>query len=123
MASRLVTGVGTGGAALAAAVQPGLLMPIALVAAVLGGLPLLLIATLALVAVYSRDPDRRVTAEKILDRLLSALRPRELPAPARRRRRRDDPPEYANPARATVKSGFLGDEALLGKPDAGNPAR
>lgn len=77
VASRLVSGVGAGGVALVAAVQPGLLVPVLLAAAVLGGLPLLLIATLALVAVYSRDPARRSAAEKILDRLLSALRPRE----------------------------------------------
>jgi hypothetical protein len=62
--------------ALAAAVQPGLLVPMVLAVAVLGGLPLLLIVTLALGAVYSRDPVRRAAAEKILDRLLSALRPR-----------------------------------------------
>lgn len=77
VASWLVSGVGAGGAALVAAVQPGLLMPVVLAVAVLGGLPLLLIATLALGAVYSRDPVRRTAAEKILDRLLSALRPRE----------------------------------------------
>lgn len=77
VASRLVSGVGAGGAALVAAVQPGLLVPVALAVVVLGGLPLLLIATLALGAVYSRDPARRTAAEKILDRLLSALRPRE----------------------------------------------
>ncbi|MGH3973438.1 MAG: hypothetical protein ACRDS9_08930 [Pseudonocardiaceae bacterium] len=77
MASWLVSGVGAGGAALVAAVQPGLLVPVLLAVAVLGGLPLLLITTLALVAVYSSDPARRTAAEKILDRLLSALRPRE----------------------------------------------
>jgi hypothetical protein len=63
--------------ALVAAVQPGLLVPVVLVVAVLGGLPLLLIVTLALGAVYSRDPIRRISAEKILDRLLRALRPQE----------------------------------------------
>ncbi|MGH3936308.1 MAG: hypothetical protein ACRDS1_15245 [Pseudonocardiaceae bacterium] len=52
-------------------------MPVLLAVAVLGGLPQLLIATLALVSVYSPDPDRRTAAEKILDRLLSARRPRE----------------------------------------------
>jgi hypothetical protein len=77
VASRLVSGVGAGGAALVAAVQPGLLVPVLLAVTVLGGLPLLLIVTLALGAVYSRDPVRRTAAEKILDRLLSALRPRE----------------------------------------------
>ena len=40
----------------------------------LGGVPLLLITALALVAVYSPDPDRRAAAEKILDRLLATLR-------------------------------------------------
>jgi hypothetical protein len=84
---RLASGVGAGGAVLAAAVQPGLLVPVALAAAVLGGLPLLLISVLALVAVYSRDPDRRAAAEKILDRLLSALRPQLPTTPARQRRR------------------------------------
>ncbi len=77
VASWLVSGVGAGGAALVAAVQPGLLAPVLLAVAVLGGLPLLLITTLALVAVYSPDPARRTAAEKILDRLLSALRSRE----------------------------------------------
>ena len=77
VASRLVSGVGAGGAALVAAAQPGLLVPVLLAVAVLGGLPLLLIVTLALGAVYSRDPARRTAAEKILDRLLRALRPRE----------------------------------------------
>jgi hypothetical protein len=75
--SRLVSGVGAGGVTLVAAVQPGLLVPVVLIVAVLGGLPLLLIVTLALGAVYSRDPARRAAAEKILDRLLRALRPRE----------------------------------------------
>ncbi len=92
MASRLVSGVGAGGAALVAAVQPGLLVPVLLAVAVLGGLPLLLIATLALAAVYSRDLARRTAAEKILDRLLSALRPREPSTPTPRRRKRADPP-------------------------------
>ena len=76
VANRLVSGVGAGGAALVAAVQPGLLVPVLLAVAVPVGLPLLLIATLALVAVYSRDPVRRAAAEKVLDRLLNALRPR-----------------------------------------------
>ena len=75
VASRLVSGVGVGGAALVAAGQLGLLVPVVLLIAVLGGLPLLLIVVLALAAVYSRDPTRRRAAEKILDRLLSALRP------------------------------------------------
>lgn len=76
MASRLVSGVGAGGAALVAAVQPGLLVAVLLAVAALGGLLLLLISTLALVAVYSRDPVRRAAAGKILTQLLGALRPR-----------------------------------------------
>lgn len=67
--------------ALAVPLQPGLLGPVLLIGAVLGVLPLLLIATLALVTVYSPDPSRRGAAAKILDRLLATLRPRE---PARR---------------------------------------
>jgi hypothetical protein len=74
MASWLVSGVGAGGAALAAALQPGLLVSIVLAVAGLGGLALLLVATLALGAVYSRGRARRIRAEKILDRLLSTLR-------------------------------------------------
>ncbi|MGH3804260.1 MAG: hypothetical protein ACRDTD_29820 [Pseudonocardiaceae bacterium] len=88
----LVSGVGAGGATLVGALQPRLLIPIVLAVAVLGGLPLLLIATLALVAVYSREPARRTAAEKILDRLLSVLRPREPSTPAPRRRRRTGRP-------------------------------
>jgi hypothetical protein len=65
-----------------------LLVPVVLAAAVLGGLPVLLIAVLALAAVYSQDPARRSAAEKVLDRLLSALRPRERPAPQRKATKR-----------------------------------
>jgi hypothetical protein len=61
--------------ALVVALQPPLLVPILVTVAALGGLPLLLIASLALVAVYSPDPSRRAAAEKILDRLLMTLRP------------------------------------------------
>ncbi len=75
VAGWLVPGIGAGGAALAVAVQPTLLVPILMTGAALGGLPLLLICTLALVAVYSPDPSRRAAAEKILDRLLTTLRP------------------------------------------------
>ena len=66
-----------------------MLVPILVTGAALGGLPLLLITTLALVAVYSPDPVRRAAAEKILDRLLTTLRPREaaMPTPRRRKRR------------------------------------
>jgi hypothetical protein len=67
------------------AAQIGLLVPIVLTAAVLGGLPLLLIVVLALAAVYSQDPARRSAAEKILDRLLIALPPWERPTSAPRR--------------------------------------
>lgn len=79
-------GIGAGSAVLAVALQPGLLGPILLTGATLGALPLLLITTLALVAVYSPDPSRRDAAEKVLDRLLTTLRPRE-PATRTRRRR------------------------------------
>jgi hypothetical protein len=84
VARRLVSGFSAGGAALVAAGQLGLLVPVVLAVAVLGGLPLLLIAVLALAAVYSRDPARRRAAEKILDRLLSALCPRQRPTLAPR---------------------------------------
>lgn len=90
VAGWLGPGVGVGSAALAVALQPGLLGPILLTAAALGGLPLLLIATLALIAVYSPDPYRRNAAENILDRLLTTLRPRE-PAPRTPRRHRRPP--------------------------------
>ena len=96
MASRLVSGVGAGGMALVAAAQPGLLVPVLLAVAVLGGLPLLLIAALALVAVYSHDPARRAAAEKILDRLLSALRPGERSTPTPRYRSTDRPLQDAD---------------------------
>lgn len=59
-----------------AAVQPGLLVAVLLAVAVPVGLLLLLIATLALIAVCSRDPVRRAAAGKILTQLLGALRPR-----------------------------------------------
>jgi hypothetical protein len=81
-------GVGAGSAALAIALQPALLVPILVTGATLGGLPLLLITTLALVAVYSPDPVRRAAAEKILDRLLTTLRPQDTSTRTRTRRRR-----------------------------------
>jgi hypothetical protein len=90
VASRLVSGFSVGGAALVAAGQLGLLAPVVLAVAVLGGLPLLLIAVLALAAVYSRDPVRRRAAETILNQLLSALRPQQRPAP-RPRKNADQP--------------------------------
>lgn len=74
---RLVSGVGAAsGTAVAVAAQPTLLIPVLVTLTALGGLPLLLITTVALAAVYSIDPDRRTAAEKVLDRLLTALRPR-----------------------------------------------
>lgn len=42
---------------------------------VLLGLPVVLVITLALVAVYSPDPGRQAAAKEVLDRLLNALRP------------------------------------------------
>jgi hypothetical protein len=74
----LTPGAGAiGGGALVTAVQHATLGPVLVTVGVLGVLPLLLIttliATLALVAVYSPHRTRRGTAEKILDRLLSVL--------------------------------------------------
>jgi len=75
--TRLVSGVGAaGGTAVAVAVQPTLLIPVLVTLTALSSLPLLLITTLALAAVYSADPNRRTAAEKVLDRLLTTLRPR-----------------------------------------------
>ncbi len=91
MANRLLSSVGAGGAALVATVPPGLLVAVVLAVAVLGGLPLLLITTLALVAVYSHDPARRTAAEKILDRLLNTLRPRGPSTRTPRQKRTPDP--------------------------------
>lgn len=54
--------------------------------AVLGVLPLLLIAALALVAVFSDNQSRQVNARKTLYRLLITLRPREASAQPLRRR-------------------------------------
>jgi hypothetical protein len=74
---RLVSGVGAAsGTAVAVAVQPTLLVPVLVTLTALGGLPLLLVTIMALAAVYSTDPDRRIAAEKVLDRLLTTLRPR-----------------------------------------------
>lgn len=75
VASGWGSGLGAGGAVLAIAVQPGLLVPVLLASAALGGLPLLLITTLALVVVFTRVPARQAAAERVLDRLLSTLRP------------------------------------------------
>lgn len=68
--------------------QPGLLGPVLVTGAALGGLPLLLIVTLALV--FTRVPARQAAAERVLDRLLSTLRPRD-PAPHTPRRRSSPP--------------------------------
>ncbi len=73
MARWLASGVGVVGGVLVTAVQHAALGPILVIVGVLGGLPLMLITTLALVAVYSPHRARRSAAEKILDRLLSAL--------------------------------------------------
>ncbi|MDQ2884371.1 MAG: hypothetical protein M3Y48_25365 [Actinomycetota bacterium] len=88
VASWLVSSVGAVGAATLVTLQPTLLLPLLVTGLVVGGLPLLLIATLALVAVYSPDPVRRAAAEKILDRLLTTLRPQEPPIRAVRRRKK-----------------------------------
>jgi len=75
--ARLISGVGAAsGTAVAIAVQPTLLIPVLVILTALGSLPLLLITTLALAAVYSTDPKRRAAAAKVLDRLLATLRPR-----------------------------------------------
>lgn len=91
--SWLISGFGAGGATLIIAAQPALLVPVLITVGALVGLPLLLIATLALVAVYSRETARRNAAEKILDRLLSTLRPQEPSTPTPRRRRRTGRPK------------------------------
>lgn len=79
VASWLASSIGAGGTVVAVAIQPALLGPVVVTVAVLGILPLLLISILALVAVYSRDPVRRKDAAKILNRLLTILRPQERP--------------------------------------------
>jgi hypothetical protein len=84
VAGWLSPGVGAGSAALAVALQPA---PILVTGAALGGLPLFLITTLALIAICSPNPNRRAAAEKILDRLLTTLRPREVATPTPRRRK------------------------------------
>lgn len=85
VASWLASSIGAGGAVVAVAIQPALLGPVVVTIAAFGILPLLLISMLALVAVYSPDPARRKDARKVLDRLLTILRPRERPG-----RTRDD---------------------------------
>lgn len=88
LAGWLGPGIGFGSAALVVALQSSLLVPVLITIAVLGGLPMLLIIILALVAVYSPDPSRRAAAEKILGRLLVALRRREASTRTRPRRRK-----------------------------------
>ena len=61
-----------GGAVAAVSVHPVLLIPALTLLTPLAILPLL-IPVLALVALYSRKPDRQIRAEKILDRLLTTL--------------------------------------------------
>lgn len=72
----LVSGVGAGGTALVLALQPGLLGWVMVALVAMGSMPLLLISTLALIAVYSSNPARQAAAEKVLDRLLITLRPK-----------------------------------------------
>lgn len=55
-------GAGAGSAALVVALQSTMLVPILVTGAALCGLLLLRISALALVAVYSSDPDRRAAA-------------------------------------------------------------
>lgn len=88
MAGWLGLSVGAGSAALTVALQPALLVPILVTGAALGSLPLLLIITLALIAVYSPDPSRRAAAEKILNRLLTTLRPPTSNTPTPRTRKK-----------------------------------
>lgn len=74
------------------ALQHGLLVPVLITVAALCCPQLLLITTLALVAVYSPDPARRAAAEQILDRLLTALRPR-VPSTRTPRHKPKTPPD------------------------------
>jgi hypothetical protein len=69
----LASGVGIAGGMLIATGQPAALGPVLVIVGVLGSLPLLLISTLALVAVFSPHRTRRTAAERILTQLLSAL--------------------------------------------------
>jgi hypothetical protein len=68
----LLGGVGVAGGVLVT-VQPTTWGPILVSRGVRGGLPLLLVITLALVAVFSPYRARRSVAEKILDQLLNVL--------------------------------------------------
>ncbi|MGH3514916.1 MAG: hypothetical protein ACRDS0_04665 [Pseudonocardiaceae bacterium] len=86
------------GVALVVALQPALVAPIVVTGAALGCLPLLLITTLALVAIYSPDQDRRAAAAAILNQLLTALRPHKTsthpPKPRRRSRNQERHPGH-----------------------------
>ena len=87
MTGWLHASIGTGGMVLAVALQPTLLVPILVTSATLGGLPLLLITALAMIAIYSPHQARRAAAEKILDRLLTTLRPESVTRAPRGRRK------------------------------------
>lgn len=77
MAKPLASVVGIAGGALVVTMQPTPFELILVIVSVLLSLPVLLIITLAWVAVYSTIKTRRGAAEKILELLLSALtRPR-----------------------------------------------
>lgn len=72
MRTWLASGMGIAGVMVLATDQPALGPGLVLVG-VLGSLPLLLVSTLALVAVFSAHRTRRASAEKILTQLLGAL--------------------------------------------------
>lgn len=93
VAGWLGPGFGVGSAALAITLQPALLVPILVTGVALGGLPMLLITALALIAVLSSDPTRRDAAEKILDRLLTTLRPPKRATPTPRRGKKASAPD------------------------------
>ena len=73
VARRLAYSAGITGGALIATWEFGTLTPVLMVMGLLTSLPMLLIISLAMVAVYSPHPARRATAERILSQLLSAL--------------------------------------------------
>ena len=75
-------GTGVGGAMPAITLNPALFVPVVITSAVLTGLPQLLITTVTLAAVFSRDPVRRSAAGKTLDRLLTTPSPRRPPIQA-----------------------------------------
>lgn len=73
MRTWLASGMGLAGLTVLATGQPAALGPGLVLLAMLGSLPLLLVSTLALVAVFSSHRTRRAAAAKILTQLLSAL--------------------------------------------------